>query len=44
MSLRDVERAMIVFKYFCDKSNVFSELVSEIAEDEVSYNFYFEMN
>ena len=40
MSLRDVERAMIVFKYFCDKSNVFSELVSEMAEDEVSYNVY----
>ncbi len=35
MSLRDVERAMIVFKYFCDKSDVFNEYVSKMAENEV---------
>ena len=36
VSLRDVERAMIVFKYFCEKADKFENLVSKIAESEVS--------
>ena len=36
MSLRDVERAMIIFRFFCDKGDKFHELVSEIAEEEVN--------
>ena len=35
MSLRDVERAMIVFKYFYEKMDVFEPLiVQKQAEDE----------
>ena len=35
MSLRDVERAMIVFRYFCEKAGTFEDLVAEKAEGEV---------
>ena len=35
MSLRDVERAMIIFRFFCEKGDRFHALVSEIAEEEV---------
>ena len=35
MSLRDVERAMIVFKYFCEKIHLFNDAVNQLAEAEV---------
>ena len=42
MSLRDVERAMIVFKYFYEKMDVFAPLIDqkqrEEEEDEDSYD------
>ena len=41
MSLRDVERAMIVFKYFYEKMDVFAPLIDqkqrEEEDDEDSY-------
>ena len=37
MSLRDVERAMIVFKYFYENMNIFAPLIEEKQrEDEKS--------
>lgn len=37
MSLRDVERAMIVFKYFYEKMDIFAPLIEEKQrEDEES--------
>ena len=42
MSLRDVERAMIIFRFFCEKGYKFHALVSKIAEEEVlDVNFFF---
>lgn len=38
VSLRDVERAMIVFRYFCEKADVFQELVAELAMQEVHHS------
>ncbi len=39
VSLRDVERAMIVFKHFCDdQQNSFQELIDEMTVRKVSYN------
>ena len=35
MSLRDVERAMIVFKYFYDKKDLFTPLIREKEEQEL---------
>ena len=41
MSLRDVERAMIVFKYFYEKMNIFAPLIEEKqVEDEESDESY----
>ena len=34
MSLRDVERAMIVFKYFFDKMNIFAPLIDQKQQQE----------
>ena len=39
VSLRDVERAMIVFKYFCEKVHLFSEAIIALAKDEVGSKF-----
>ena len=36
VSLRDVERAMIVFRHFCIGQKCFHELVDEMAERKVS--------
>ena len=50
VSLRDVERAMIVFKFFIDKMSLFKDLIADKAKDEVRnlvmfsvspYNFSF---
>ena len=40
MSLRDVERAMIVFKYFYEKMDIFAPLIEEKQreEEEDSYD------
>ena len=35
VSLRDVERAMVVFKFFIDKMSLFKDLIAEKAKDEV---------
>ena len=35
MSLRDVERAMIVFKYFYGKKDLFNPLIREKQEQEL---------
>ena len=35
MSLRDVERAMVVFKFFIDKMSLFKDLIADKAKDEV---------
>jgi hypothetical protein len=35
VSLRDVERAMIVFKYFYDKKDLFTPLIREKEEQEL---------
>lgn len=40
VSLRDVERAMIVFRYFCEKEEIFQELVTAIAMKEVCTCMY----
>ena len=34
MSLRDVERAMIVFKYFYEKMDVFAPLIDQKQREE----------
>ncbi|MCG8624366.1 MAG: hypothetical protein MJE68_20525 [Proteobacteria bacterium] len=34
MSLRDVERAMIVFKYFYEKMDIFAPLIEEKQREE----------
>ena len=34
MSLRDVERAMIVFKYFYEKMDIFAPLIEEKQQKE----------
>ena len=34
MSLRDVERAMIVFKYFYEKMNIFAPLIEDKQLDD----------
>ena len=34
MSLRDVERAMIVFKYFYEKMDIFAPLIEQKQRDE----------
>ena len=36
VSLRDIERALIVFKYFYKKNSKFEELIAAKAEAEVS--------
>ena len=35
MSLRDVERAMIVFEYFYERMNLFAPLINEKASEEL---------
>ena len=44
MSLRDVERAMIVFEYFCEKIEYFRKADQKLAvpsqEDDVGGNLY----
>ena len=35
MSLRDVERAMVVFKFFIENMNLFKDLIAAKAKDEV---------
>ena len=42
MSLRDVERAMIVFKYFYEKMHIFASLIEEkqVKHDEESDESY----
>ena len=35
MSLRDVERAMVVFKFFIEKMSLFKDLIAAKAKDEV---------
>ena len=35
MSLRDVERAMVVFKFFIEKMSLFKDLIGAKAKDEV---------
>ena len=39
VSLRDVERAMIVFEYFCEKMDIFGPLINEKLKDEVNDEF-----
>ena len=34
MSLRDVERAMIVFKYFYEKMDIFAPLIEEKQQED----------
>ena len=34
MSLRDIERAMIVFKYFYEKMDIFAPLIEEKQREE----------
>ena len=34
MSLRDVERAMIVFKYFYEKMDIFAPLIDQKQQEE----------
>ena len=34
MSLRDVERAMVVFKFFIEKMSLFKDLIAAKAKDE----------
>ena len=38
VSLRDVERVMIVFRYFCEKKHMFIQEVLNKAQAEVRYN------
>ena len=40
MSLRDVERAMVVFKFFIDKMSLFRDLIADKAKDEVRSIYY----
>ena len=35
MSLRDVERAMVVFKFFIDKMSLFKDFIANKAKYEV---------
>ena len=35
MSLRDVERAMIVFEYFYERMNLFAPLIDKKASEEL---------
>jgi len=39
VSLRDVERAMIVFKYFYERMNLFGPLMDKRVRDEHFENF-----
>ena len=40
MSLRDVERAMVVFKFFIEKMSLFKDLITAKAKDEVRVEFH----